>query len=184
MVIANTWGIYPQTNVSFNMKKFLFTILIALSLSFVVSSAIVHAQSLRDEINKQNQALAGKDGAGYGEGENKDTAIGIAARLIKIFLGMLGTIFIVYTVYGGYLVMTAAGEADHIEKGKNIIKYGVIGVGLILSSYSIAWMVFNVLYTAKQDRFQSFFQFYVEQDTSRWQNPDRLEQDTVPFRTF
>lgn len=179
MVIVSTWGIYPQTNVSFNMKKFLFTILIALSLSFVVSSAIVHAQTLQDEINKQNKALS--DDAGYGE---PGDARLIAARLIKIFLSFLGTIFLIYTVYGGYLIMTAAGKDEDIEKGKGIIKYGVIGVGLILSSYSIVWMVFNVLYNAKQDRFQSFFQFYVEPNTSQWQNPDRLEQDTVPFRAY
>lgn len=160
------------------MKKF-FTI-IFLSLTVVTfAPAVVHAQSLQDEINKQNRALS--TDAGYG---NPGDARLIVARLIKIFLSLLGTLFLIYTVYGGYLVMTAMGEDDKVEKGKNIIKYGVIGVGLILSSYSIIWMVFNVLYNAKQDRFRSFLEFYVEPNTSQWQNPDRLEQDTVPFRAF
>lgn len=161
------------------MKKVLLVLAIIFSLTFFFSYSNVGAQSLQDEINKQNKALS--DDAGYG---NPGDARLIAARLIKIFLSFLGTIFLIYTVYGGYLIMTAAGKEDDIEKGKNIIKYGVIGVGLILSSYSIVWMVFNVLYNAKQDRFRSFFQLYVEPDTQRWQNPDRLEQDTVPFRAY
>jgi small-conductance mechanosensitive channel len=46
----------------------------------------------------------------------------------------LGVIFI---VYGGFVIMTAGGSGDRVEKGKGIIKAAVIGLVIALSAYLI-----------------------------------------------
>lgn len=163
------------------MKKTLLLIALVFSLFFAFQATSVHAQTLKEEINKQSGALAGKQGAGYGNAQDLRMVV---ARLIKVFLSFMGILMVVYSVYGGFLIMTSRGEEDDITKGKGIIKNAVIGVALILSAYGIVAMTYTLIYRAQTNPFGTFFNFYVEQDESRLHNPDKLEQDTVPFRAF
>jgi len=68
--------------------------------------------------------------------------VGLVAR---IFLTLLGIIFISYTIYGGFLWMTAAGNDEKISKAKKIIRDGVIGTIIILSSVGIYLLIFRTL---------------------------------------
>jgi hypothetical protein len=58
----------------------------------------------------------------------------IAARIINILLGFLGLVALVLIIYSGYLWMTSAGDADKVTQAKRILKNGVIGLLIILSS--------------------------------------------------
>ncbi|PIT86147.1 MAG: hypothetical protein COU33_04735, partial [Candidatus Magasanikbacteria bacterium CG10_big_fil_rev_8_21_14_0_10_43_6] len=55
--------------------------------------------------------------SGLGEGDVRDTA----ASIINIGLTLLGTIALVFTVYAGFLWMTAGGNDDQIGKAKGIL---------------------------------------------------------------
>lgn len=61
----------------------------------------------------------------------------IIARLINILLGLLGIIALSLIVYAGFLWMTSAGDPQKIEKAKKMIAAAVIGLVIILSSYSL-----------------------------------------------
>ena len=164
------------------MKTILITFLLSITLLFfVLPMAEVKTQSLQDEIQQQNQALASKKGANFGEA--KDIRL-IIALVIKVAISFLGTVFLIYTVYGGALIMLSAGEEDRITKGKNIIRNGVIGIFLILSSYGIAWLVYSLMFSALFNPFSSFSFFGQREDTSGFYNSDPLQQDTVPFRAW
>ena len=117
-------------------------IILAVTLAFVGSlfsgSTAFAAPSLKDKINKQNSALVGENGANLGAA--KDPRI-IAAGIIKVVLGLIATILVVYFIYGGFLIMTAAGNSDQVDKGKDTIKNGVIGLLIVLSAYSITTFV-------------------------------------------
>ncbi|MBI2436744.1 MAG: hypothetical protein HYV41_03320 [Candidatus Magasanikbacteria bacterium] len=108
------------------------------------------SSSLSAQINKQTKALVGKEGAQIQS--SADIRI-IIARTIKVFLGFVGTLATVYTVYGGYLYLTSAGSEDRMSHGRRIILYGVLGILIILSSYSIAWFVYKIYYRASEDPF-------------------------------
>ncbi len=75
---------------------------------------------------------------------NKD-ARDIVANLINIVLQISGIILILYIIYAGYLWMTAAGDDDQITKAKNIISACVVGLLIVLSSYSLASFVIGKL---------------------------------------
>ncbi|MDF1497466.1 MAG: IPT/TIG domain-containing protein [Patescibacteria group bacterium] len=72
----------------------------------------------------------------------------IAARLINVFLGLLGVILLVIILYAGFLWMTAGGDAAKVEKAKAWLRNGIIGVIIVLLSWAIASFVINSLINA------------------------------------
>src|SRR3989338_5454942 len=72
-------------------------------------------------------ALGNLDKAVKPTGLSNDLA-GSIGTIIKAVLGLVGTIFLVLTIYAGILWMTAAGKEEQIEKAKNIIRATVIGL--------------------------------------------------------
>ena len=66
-------------------------------------------------------------------------------QLINYFLGILGLIAVAFLTYAGVLMVTAGGNDDQIGKGKTIITYAVIGIVIILLSYTIVTFVTSAL---------------------------------------
>ena len=54
---------------------------------------------------------------------------------------MLGMIFLILMLYGGYLWMTAAGKEERVTKAKNLITAAIIGVIIVVSAYAISYFV-------------------------------------------
>ncbi|TAL19775.1 hypothetical protein EPN90_02450 [Patescibacteria group bacterium] len=69
----------------------------------------------------------------------------VVGQLIKTFIALLAVIFLGLTIYGGYLWLTARGNEQMVEKAKETIKAGVIGLIIILSAYAIATYVVGAL---------------------------------------
>jgi hypothetical protein len=69
---------------------------------------------------------------------NLATYIGTA---ISYILSMLGVIFLVLLIYGGFLWMTAKGDSEVVSKSKDIIINAMIGLIIVLMSYAITYYV-------------------------------------------
>jgi len=75
-------------------------------------------------------------------GVQRDGDLGtIVGNVINTALALVGTIFLVLTVYGGFLWMTARGEEDQITKAKGIIRSSIIGLVIVVSAYAITFFV-------------------------------------------
>ncbi len=61
----------------------------------------------------------------------------VVGNVIKTVLSLVGIIFLVLTVYAGYLWMTARGEDEQVSKAKEIIKSSIMGLFIVVSSYAI-----------------------------------------------
>jgi len=72
----------------------------------------------------------------------------IVARLIRTFLSVLGIIAVIIVLYGGFVWMTAGGDPDKVDKAKKILINAVIGLAIILLSWSITTFVLNSLIDA------------------------------------
>ncbi|OGY42627.1 MAG: hypothetical protein A2Y82_02990 [Candidatus Buchananbacteria bacterium RBG_13_36_9] len=70
------------------------------------------------------------------------------AKLIRIALGLLGIVTVVIIIYGGWLYMTSAGEADKVLKAKKVLINAVIGLIIILLSYAIASFIIRAILEA------------------------------------
>ncbi|OGL74144.1 hypothetical protein A3F28_00230 [Candidatus Uhrbacteria bacterium RIFCSPHIGHO2_12_FULL_57_11] len=78
----------------------------------------------------------------------------IVGNAINVFLSILGVIFLVLTVYAGYLWMTARGDDQQVTKAKDILKAAVIGVAITLSAYAISSFVISRLVQTSEVEFR------------------------------
>jgi hypothetical protein len=72
----------------------------------------------------------------------------IAARIIQVFLGFLGMLTVVLIIYGGWVYMTAGGDAEKINKAKQIIRNAAIGLLIIFASFGIVSFIVSRLLSA------------------------------------
>lgn len=91
-------------------------------------------------INLQNQSDSLRKSAGFQEGI---TLGGVAADVIKAFLGLLGIIFVVLIILAGYNWMTAGGDEEKVTKAKKMITRAIIGIIIIVGAYAITYFVFS-----------------------------------------
>lgn len=61
----------------------------------------------------------------------------LVGRLIRIGLGILGSVALVVFIYGGLTWMTAMGNAERTKKAFSTLVWGVLGIVVILASYAI-----------------------------------------------
>lgn len=66
-------------------------------------------------------------------------------RLIGILLSFLGIIFLLLTIYAGFLWMTASGEPKQVEKARTLLTQAVVGLVILLSAYAISSFVIDSL---------------------------------------
>lgn len=74
--------------------------------------------------------------AGDGGYQQADLAF-IVGRIIMAALSLLGGVFIILIVIGGYNWMTAEGNEQKVEKAQNYIRRAIIGLIITLSSWAI-----------------------------------------------
>lgn len=68
--------------------------------------------------------------------------------LINIALSLLGIVFLLLTLYAGWLWMTAAGDAKQTGKAKDILITAVVGLVILLSAYAISNFVIDNIQSA------------------------------------
>jgi hypothetical protein len=106
------------------MSRFFLAVFSFVVLVFVVGAftpVLAVDNSVRQEAFDQLKTVAGSGGANLGTASDPRE---IAARIIRIVLGVIGTIFLVLTVYAGFLWMTAAGNDEQISKAKKLLYDG------------------------------------------------------------
>ncbi|MDD5291262.1 MAG: hypothetical protein PHZ04_04095 [Patescibacteria group bacterium] len=81
--------------------------------------------------------------SGYLTNVTQTTAAEIAGTAVSIFLSILGVIFIVLMLYGGYLWMMARGNEDQLTKAKELIQAAIIGLIITVSAYALSFFIFN-----------------------------------------
>lgn len=69
----------------------------------------------------------------------------VIGRVIKAILGVVGSLALLMFIYGGLTWMTAAGNKEKVEKGKEIIIWAALGLVVIFASYALVEFVLNAL---------------------------------------
>ena len=76
----------------------------------------------------------GYQGQGNGDQKLLSSALG---TVIAGALSLLGAIFIILVIIGGYLWMTAGGNEEKVSKAQSYIKQAAIGLIITLSTWAI-----------------------------------------------
>ena len=80
------------------------------------------------------------------DSEDSDIRV-ILGRVIRGFLSIVGSIALLMIIYGGVLWLTSAGNSVRIKKGKEILIWAVLGLGIIFSAYAITNALIQALTT-------------------------------------
>jgi hypothetical protein len=57
-------------------------------------------------------------------------------------LGLLGLVALIYLIYNGFLILTAAGDEAQYKKGLQSVKYAAIALAGIGASWLIVSLIF------------------------------------------
>lgn len=119
-----------------NFKKIFSNLLIGFVLSLIfflpaVCSADTPLERLENVVASQPSYDVDKT--------TSETVVDYVGQIISVFLGLLGVIFVILIIYGGYLWMTSAGNAEKVSKAGQIIKASILGLLVIVGVYAI-WM--------------------------------------------
>jgi len=125
------------------MKKIHLLLFIIITIAFLITVTPVFAQNTElDGILSNTVKSAGA--AGYDPVGGSVQLVLLTGRIVAAFLSLIGIIFISYTVYGGYLWMTAAGNEEKMTKAKAIIRNGIIGLIVTFSAAAIYYFVITI----------------------------------------
>ncbi len=88
-------------------------------------------------------------GSGYlidlGRFNYPNTFGGLLAYLINLAIGIVGLVSIVFIIYGGFQYITSAGNEEQAESGKKTLTNAIIGLVIVILSYTIVTIVSNAL---------------------------------------
>ena len=104
--------------------------------AFILTPALALAQDMGDYGNLDNVNLVKSGGA---------DATSIAVTIINWILGFLALIAVVIILIGGFEWMTAGGSEDKVKAARDRIKYGLIGLGIVLLAYVIVTVVMRAI---------------------------------------
>jgi hypothetical protein len=133
------------------MKKYLFFILVLFFFSTVIFARGVFAAN--------TSGTAGSGGVGDVEPVKLTNPVTIAndstgapdiniliGKIINAVLGVVGSIALAMFVYGGLVWMTAAGAAEKVKKGRDILIWATIGLIVIFTAYAmVSFVLTNVI---------------------------------------
>ena len=124
------------------MKHIFSLSLLALIVSSFLMFSLLSQAATFDDINKNIQA--GGQAAGYETGNDYTVVIG---QIIKTLLSIVGALFVVLFVYGGFLWMTAETGAgrNQLEKAKKVFTMAIIGLLIIVAAYAITSFVVSTI---------------------------------------
>lgn len=125
------------------------TIFVGLAAGLLLVSPV--KASLADTANKQIKATGQSAGLVGKTGQTADPRVA-AAELIQMLLQLLGIIFVCLVVLAGFWLITAKGDEGKIEKAHNTIQAAIVGLIIILISYSITRFVGNQIRATIESR--------------------------------
>lgn len=69
----------------------------------------------------------------------------IVQNLLNTTFGVVGIIAVIMIIIGGFHYMTSQGSPEKVQKGKNTILYGIVGLIICLAAFAIVNFVLTSL---------------------------------------
>jgi len=124
------------------MKLAILSLILAIGLSV---GAGVHASSFSVNFFEKISGI----GPAFGTNEGGTPTVGpitlIGNVIVFYVFGFLGVIFLILTIYGGYLWMTAQGNEEQVTKARKIVVDGVIGMLVIVLAFTITNVIVDAV---------------------------------------
>ncbi len=123
------------------MKKLLASIFLTFIFAFIISLTPVLAQTGTggsDQPSNGTISLSNPLGS-------VSTPQALIGRIINSVLGIVGSIALLFFVYGGLIWMTSAGNSDKVKKGRDTLVWAAVGLIVIFSAYGLTRYVLTTV---------------------------------------
>src|SRR3989344_3559285 len=110
---------------------------IALALSLFPFSVFA-ADTFFDKLNK---VIKGMDMNPIDPNNAQSTLGGYLGTILAALLSFLGVIFMLLSIYAGFLWMTARGNDDQVRKAQKILQTSITGLVIVALAYGITRLV-------------------------------------------
>ncbi len=130
---------------SSTLQRHLSLCITAFLLICILSPLSSNAQSLNPTDifqNQNNTTLVGSLGL------SNNNLVLTVARIIRSFVSLLGILFVVIVLIGGFEWLTSSGEGAQVDKAKVRVIQGITGMIVVLVSFSIAQFIINSIVSA------------------------------------
>lgn len=130
------------------MKKIILITTLTFSLSILLMPAFVFA----DFVNPTKVEVI-KAGAYLSAGNlvTRDTNLpNLLGTIINSVMGLIGSVFLAFTITGGVLWIMAGGSEDKVTRAKKFITGGIMGLFIIFLAYTMVYFVVAALDFAAQ----------------------------------
>jgi hypothetical protein len=117
------------------MKLFIIMVMMW-AMSLTMGSPVLAETALDRSGNLLERSVGSKSTVGFTE-----DLTGLIGAIVKGVLGFVGTAFLVLTIYGGILWMTASGREEQVESAKKVITSAIIGVAITMAAYAITYFI-------------------------------------------
>ncbi|MBU0597163.1 pilin [Patescibacteria group bacterium] len=124
-------------------KKSLFLLTLVFAFGLVLGGGLFQVGEAQAKSEAQDDIL-GLNYVADSDLSNEDPRT-IIGRIIGVAFGLLGAIFVIIILYGGFKWMTAGGNPDNTTKARQIIFSGIIGLAIILMAWAITNFVIGSL---------------------------------------
>ena len=149
-------------------KKYLYSCVILLIIGFFVIS-INTSLAVTTIMNESKEPTGGFDCT---KGAEKYTApeqesfkqycgdyelndlVGIFIKVAQWILGIVGSLALLFFIYGGVMFLISGGSSEKVSKAKEILTGAVLGVVIVLTSYMIIGFVLKSLGYTSTDWFK------------------------------
>lgn len=120
------------------MKKFFLVICLFFLFNVFFSSGIMAAQVMDDQAE---DVLTSELDNPIG---NEDTDVyDVIGRIVRAFLGILGSISLVIFIYAGFMLLTSMGNPEKIKKGQQTMVWASLGILVVFASYTLLSFIFS-----------------------------------------
>lgn len=118
------------------MKRILLSL--SLVISVILGGLAVSLPTYADDVCNGNFSDALKEAAGC---NTTATADSVLNGVLDVIFGIVGVIGVCVIIYGGFMFLTSAGEAQKAYKARHAIIYGVVGLIVAMLAFTIVQFV-------------------------------------------
>ncbi len=70
----------------------------------------------------------------------------LIANVIKVFLGVVGAIALIFFIWGGFQMLTSGGNSERVSKGRDTLMWAALGLIIVFGSYGITRAIFQAIF--------------------------------------
>lgn len=118
---------------------FFFSALVVLFGSVLMFEPALGAAEVGADIGQQLNAA----GQGLGISEPVDPRVTVML-IIRFGLRLLGLVVFCFILYAGFVWLTSGGNSEKVAKAQKILRNSIIGLAIIIASYSITILAINI----------------------------------------